>query len=153
MEMLKQLPREVRIVLGGTALYLIASFLDWQQVTVGPFSAGVSEWHGIGIIAGLLAVVLLVWEGSRLLGMKIEVGSLSPGLISVGLALLLLLFTVITFLSHSSFRHWPEYAGLILSIVVGIAAMRRARSEGVEVPKNLAAATARRTDAGGTHED
>ena len=135
MERLMKLPRELQAVLGGSVLYLIFSFFDWQQVSVGPFSAGVTEWHGVGVIAGLLVIALLLWEAARLFEVKIELASLMPGLISVALALLLLVFTVITFLSHSAFRHWPEWGGLILSIVIAVAAVRRAKTEGVEMPK------------------
>jgi len=153
MEILKKLPRELQIVLGGTVLYLIMSFLNWQQVSLGSFgSVGVNEWHGVGIIAGLLAVALLLWEASRVLGMKIEVPSLTPGLISVGLAVLLLLFTVITFLSHSAYRHWPEYLGLVLSIVIAVAAFRRARTEGVQMP-DIAAMTSAARSSGSTTSD
>jgi hypothetical protein len=136
MNTFKQLSRDLQVVLGGTVLYLIMSFLDWQQVSVGSLSAGVTEWHGIGILAGLLALALLAWEAARLFSIKIEL-PLAPGQVSVGLALLLLLFTVITFLSHSAFRHWPEYLGLLLSIAVAVAAVRRARGEGVDMPRNI----------------
>jgi hypothetical protein len=138
MNTFKQFSRDLQVVLAGTALYLIMSFLDWQQVSAGPFSVGVNEWHGIGIVAGLLAVALLAWEAARLLSIKIEL-PLAPGQVSVGLALLLLLFTVITFLSHSAYRHWPEYLGTLLSIAVAVAAVRRARTEGVEMPKKIGA--------------
>ena len=148
MNAFKQLSRDLQVVLGGTVLYVIMSFLDWQQVSVGPLSVGVTEWHGIGIVAGLLALALLAWEAARLFAIKIEL-PLAPGQISVGLALLLLLFTVITFLSHSAFRHWPEYLGLLLSIVVAAAAVRRARAEGVEMPKNIGATTSAATAGSG----
>jgi hypothetical protein len=135
---LMKLSRDVQVVLGGALLYVILSFLDWQQVCFsgGGVSAcgGVSEWHGIGVIGGLVAVALLAWEVGRLLGLKIELGALSPGLISVALALALLVFTVITFLSHSAFRHWPEWVALLVSILIAVAAVRRARGEGVEMP-------------------
>ncbi len=135
---LMKLSRDVQVVLGGALLYVILSFLDWQQVCYsgGGVSAcgGVTEWHGIGIIGGLVAVALLLWEVGRVLGLKVELGALSPGLVSVGLALALLVFTVITFLSHSAFRHWPEWLALLISIVIAVFAVRRGRSEGVEMP-------------------
>ena len=138
MDTLKKLPRDLQVILGGSLLYLILSFLNWQQVCVNApgISAcgGVSEWHGIGVLGGLLAVAVLAWEAVRLLGLKIEVGSLTPGFISLALALALLLLTVITFLSHSAFRHWPEWLALVLSVVIAAAAVRRARGEGVEMP-------------------
>lgn len=134
MERIKKLPRELQMVVGGSVLYLIISFLDWQQVSFGGLTAGVNEWHGVGVVAGLLVFAVLLWEAARYFGVKIELGSLSPGLISVSLALLLLVFTVITFLSHSTARHWPAWIGLVLSIVIAVGAVRRAKAEDVHLP-------------------
>ncbi len=134
MDALMKLSREVQIVLGGAVLYLIISFFDWQQVSAFGITAGRSEWAGIGILAGLLAIALLAWEVMRLLGVKIPTGAVSEGLVSVGLALLLAVFTVITFLTHSEARHWPSWIGLILAIVIAGAALMRAKGEGVEMP-------------------
>jgi hypothetical protein len=134
MEMLKKLPREVQVVLGGSVLYLIFSFFDWQQVSFGPVTAGITEWHGVGIIAGLLAIAILLWEAARLFQVTIPLGTVTPGLVSVALALLLLLFTVITFLTHNEARHWPSWIGLLLSIVIAAAAVALARKEGVQMP-------------------
>ncbi len=98
-----KLSREAQAILVGSLLLVILSFLDWQQVSFNGFSAGVTEWHGVGVIAALLAIALLLWELARLFGIEIPLGgSLTPGLASVGVALLLALFTVITFLSHSA---------------------------------------------------
>ena len=80
------------------------------------------EWHGIGIVAGLLVFAVLLWEAARYFGVKIE------------LAFLLLVFTVITFLSHGTARHWPAWIGLVLSIVIAIGALRRAKTEDVHLP-------------------
>lgn len=131
MDRLKTLTPATQVVLGASTLYFIFSFLDWQQV--GPY--GANEWHGIGVLAGLLVVALLVWEGLRLAGIKLDLGSVTPALVSVGLALLLFLFTLITFVDHDYARHWPAWIGLILSIVIGGAALVRANAEGVAWPK------------------
>jgi hypothetical protein len=136
MDSVMKLPREVQAVLGGSILYLIFSFLDWQQVSVPVINvtAGASEWHGVGVIAGLLVIALLVWEAVRLMGIKVALGPVSPGQLSILLALALLLFTVITFFSHSTARHWPAWIGLILSIVIAAAAFMRAKAENVQMP-------------------
>jgi hypothetical protein len=131
----KNLSREVQLVLGGGVLYLIISFLDWQQVSAFGITAGRSEWSGIGVIAGLVAIALLLWEAARLFAVKVSLGTLSEGLVSVGLALLLALFTVITFATHGTARHWPAWIGLILAIVIAVAAVVRARAEGVQLPE------------------
>lgn len=141
MESVKSLPREVQVVLGGGVLYLIFSFLDWQQISAFGITAGRSEWNGVGVIAGLLAIALLVWEAARLFAVKLPLGTLSEGLVSVGLALLLALFTVITFGTHGTARHWPAWIGLLLSLVIAVAAVIRARAEGVELPEPKAAET------------
>jgi hypothetical protein len=139
LDMLKKLPREVQVVLGGTALYIIFSFFDWQSYSYGPVSVGENEWHGLGVLCVLIAIVLLAWEITRLLNMNINL-PLTPGQVSAGLALLLALFTVITFLDWSQIRAWPEWLGLILSLAIGGAAVVRAKGEGVtmpEMPKNI----------------
>ncbi len=135
MDFVKNLSREMQMILGGTVLYLIFSFLDWQQVSYAFGTYGRSEWTGIGIVAGLVAIALLLWEGARLFAVKVPLGGLSEGLVSVGIALLLALFTVITFLTHGTARHWPAWIGLILSLAIAAAAMARARGEGVEMPQ------------------
>jgi hypothetical protein len=134
MDALMKLSRDVQLVLGGTVLYIIFSFFDWQQFSGPDFTVGQSEWTGIGVVAGLLAFVLLAWELARAFDVRISLGSITPGLASVALALLLLLFTVITFLSHSTLRHWPSYVGLLLSLAIAGVALKRARDEGVEMP-------------------
>ena len=135
----------MQIVLGGAVLYVVFSFFDWQQVSgnagFGSITIGFNLWHSFwGILVGLVVVALLAWEIMRLLDVKINTGSLSAGQVSAGLALLLLLMTVITFLDWSDFRNWPEWIGLILSLAIAGAAFMRAKAEGVtmpEMPKNI----------------
>jgi hypothetical protein len=79
----KKLSREVQVVLGGGVLYLVFSFFDWQQVSAFGFTAGRSEWNGIGVVAGLVAIALLLWEAARLFAVKVPLGTLSEGLVSV----------------------------------------------------------------------
>jgi hypothetical protein len=137
MDMLRKLSPPAQALLGGLVLYVIFSFFDWQQVCVDSFvsaCAGVSEWHGFGgVITALCALLLLAWEAVRLLNVKIDLGGISHGLVSLGLALLLLLLTIITFLTHNEARHWPAYIGLVLSIVIAAAAVMRGKEEGVDV--------------------
>jgi hypothetical protein len=142
MDYLKRLSREVQVVLGAGVLYLIFSFFDWQQVSGFGITVGRTEWSGIGIVAGLVAIALLAWEAGRLLGIKVPLGELSEGIVSLGIALLLALFTVITFATHGTARHWPAWIGLILSLVIAAAAVVRARGEGVQLPEARPASAA-----------
>ncbi len=134
MDALKGLSREAQVVLGGAALYVIFSFFAWQQFSFSGLRLPVSEWKGIGIVAGLLGFAVLAWELGRLVDADVRLGSLSVGFVSLGLALLLAVFTVITFLTHGTARHWPAWIGLILSLVIAVAAWARARQEGVQLP-------------------
>lgn len=134
MDVLAKQSRETKVVIGAALLYLLFSFFHWQSVDTPIGSAHVSEWEGIGVVAGLLVIALLLWEAVRLYEMKVELGTVSHGLISLVLAVLLLVFTVITFVSHDEFRKWPAWAGLILSIVIAAVAWKRGQDEGVQMP-------------------
>ncbi|MEI8105690.1 MAG: hypothetical protein WCH31_07595 [Actinomycetes bacterium] len=135
MDALKNLPREVQFVLGGGLLYLIVSFLNWQQASAFGISVGRTEWVGVGVVAGLLIVALLLWEAARFFAIEIPLGTLSAGFVSLALALLLVLFTVLTFLTHNEARHWPSWVGLLLSFTIAGAAVVRAKAEGVHMPE------------------
>lgn len=136
MDQMKNLSREAQVVLVCGVLYLIISFLDWQQVSF-PFAGGtvgLSEWHGIGVVAGLLVIALLIWEIVRLFEVNTPTGNVTEGHISLALAVALGLFTLIAFFNKSTARHWPAWIGLILGIVIVVAAVMRARAEGMEMP-------------------
>jgi len=135
MDQLKELPREAQITLGALVLFVIFSFFDWQQVSVGPFTVGRTLWHGIGLITIIVALAYLVWEIGRALHYDRDIGQVTPPMTSAGFAIGLLVFTVITFLDWSDYRHWPQWIGLLLSIIIGVVAFKRAKDEGVEVPK------------------
>jgi len=124
------------LVLGCSLLYLVFSFFNWQHFTVTiavTVRYGFTEWHGVGVIACALAVAIVVWEAARAFGLRLPGSSVSPGFVSFLLAVLLTLFTVLTFFSRSDGRQWPAWVGLALSIVVGAAAIPRAKAEGVEL--------------------
>ena len=92
-----------------------------------------TEWNGVGTVAGLIVLILLAWELARGFDLKIAIGSLSPGLVSVVLAEALLLFTLIKFL-NISYRAYGAWLGLVLAIGIGVVAFLRAKEEGVQLP-------------------
>ena len=139
MDAVKKLSTEAQVILGCGVVYLLFSFFHWQQVGALGYTFGVSEWSGIGVVAGLVAVLVVGWEVVRMFSIQVPLGGLSVGLVSVGIALLLTLLTVITFLTHSTARHWPAWIGLLLSIAIGAAALARGRKEGVELPTGAGA--------------
>jgi hypothetical protein len=127
MDMLKKLSLGAQVTLGAGVLFLIFSFLNWFEVK--HTSYGESMWHGIGVVAGLLLLAVLIWEGLRVAGAKIEVG-ISHSMIGAGLAVLLLLFTFIRFIDKPGGgiadsiidRTVWAWLGLILAIVVVVGA-------------------------------
>ena len=133
MEMLKKLSLNAQLVLLGSIVYVIVSFLHWQAVSSSGFTYTRNEWNGVGIIAGLLVLLLIAWELARGFELKIAVGSLSPAFISVVLAEAVLIFTVIKFLSVD-FRAYGAWVGLVLSIGIGVIAFVRGKEEGAAMP-------------------
>jgi hypothetical protein len=80
-------------------------------------------WNGIGVIAGLIAIVIVVWQAVRLANINIEVG-VTPSMITAALAVLLVIFTFIKFLADNEFRTFWAWLGLLLSIVIVVFAVQ-----------------------------
>ena len=72
---------------GVTLVFMGDTFLAWQRACVavpasifstGSFCVRANAWHGtaagMGVIAGVAAILLLAWEGSRLAGADLRVG-------------------------------------------------------------------------------
>jgi hypothetical protein len=125
MERFNALSRGLQVMLIGSLLLLIDSFLDWQQVSGNVFgqevSAGRSGWHGVGVIMGILTIVLIAWLIVRLAAAHITL-PVSDAMTGALLGFLILLFTVVTFFVNNEFRHWPAWVGLILAIVIAVGA-------------------------------
>ena len=100
---------------------LIVSIFNWQSVDTVVGSVGVNMWHGWGVLAGLIAIAIIVWEGLRLANMKIEIG-LTPAMVTAALAILLLIFTVLKFLVSNEFRTFWAWLGLLLAVLVAVGA-------------------------------
>jgi hypothetical protein len=106
------------LIIAGLLLF-IDLFLAWQQVDLGPVTASRSGWHGVGVATGLFVIALLVWEGAQLAGATANL-AVPVALISAALAAGTALFAIIEFFTHSDFRHWPAWLGLILGIVIAV---------------------------------
>ncbi len=119
---ISKLTHGAKLVLGASIAFLIVSIFNWQEIDFhGIASAGVSMWHGWGVLAGLLAIAIIVWEGLRLANMKIEIG-LTPAMVTAGLAILLLFFTLLKFFVSNEFRTFWAWLGLLLAIFIAIGA-------------------------------
>jgi cation transport ATPase len=130
MDKLSELSTGAKIVLGAAIAFLIVSFFNWQEVDLGPIgSAGVSMWDGIGWIAGLLAIALIVWQAIRLANIDLEIG-VTPSMVTAALAALLLIFTFIKFIADNEFRTFWAWLGLALAIVIAIGAWLNMQAAG-----------------------
>ena len=89
MDKLAEINHGAKVVLGASILFLIISFFNWQEVDLGAFGeAGVSMWNGVGWIAGLLAIAIIVWQAIRLSNINLEIG-VGPAMVTAFLAVLL----------------------------------------------------------------
>lgn len=156
MDTASQLTHGAKVVLGAGIAFLVVSFLRWQEVSadlgsIGSIEAGQSMWHGIGVIAGLIAIVLVAWQAVRLANVTVDVG-VSPSLITAALALLLVLFTFAKFLVDDEFRTFWAWLGLVLSVAVAVGAWLNLQAAGDApggAPENAAATAAEGTGADG----
>lgn len=115
-----------KIILGGGILFLIASFLSWQE--------GASMWGGsgvfLGVIAGILMFVLIVWEGLMLAGTKLDVG-MPVSKLSAYLGFGVVGFTVLKFIfALTESPSFGAFVGLILALAVGYGAWMRFQEPG-----------------------
>jgi hypothetical protein len=133
MDKLSELSHGAKIVLGAAIAFLIVSFFNWQEVDLGPIGdAGVSMWNGVGWIAGLLAIALIVWQAIRLANIELEIG-VGPAMVTTALAVLLVIFTFIKFITDSEFRTFWAWLGLLLSIVIAVGAWLNLQASGESV--------------------
>ena len=159
---ISKLSHGAKLIIGGTVAFLIVSIFNWQEVDTGIISVGRSMWHGWGVLAGLLAIGLLVWEVIRLANINVAM-PVTPAMTSAALAILLAIFTVLKFLVDNEFRTFWAWLGLILAIaiVVGAWLNMQAAGEGLadvrsQVSAAAAGATAAAksaTDSGGAKAD
>ncbi len=113
-----------KILLGASLLYVIDSFLPWNRfcfevagITGG--CAGVSLWHGVGLIAGLLAIALLVLEALRAFGTNLgTMPQRTLDMVSVGLAAGIVLFTILRIVIDSEFLSFGAWIGIVLALAL-----------------------------------
>ena len=146
---ISKLSHGAKLVLGGSVAFLIVSIFNWQEVKYAGFSAGVSMWHGVGVIAGLIVIALIVWEGLRLTNIEIAL-PVGPAMTSAFLAILLLIFTVIKFLADGEFRTFWAWLGLLLAVAITAGAVKNMKEAGhsfTDVKDTLASGAAAATAA------
>jgi hypothetical protein len=146
---LSKLTLPSKLIIGAGVLLLIDSFFHWQEVSFGPISAGVSMWHGLGVLIGLLLLVILAWEAAQIAGIKINFGPLSSSMATFGLSALLVLFTLIKVISNDYVAKWA-WIGLVLSVGIAVGAWLRMQAAGESLADLKTAAAAAASSAAAT---
>ena len=124
-----------KIVLGAGVLLLLDSFLfAWQKVCfefagITGACGKASMWGGdagfAGLLAGLLVIALIVWEGLALAGTNLNVG-MPASKISAYLGFGVLGFVIIKFLLiMTNYVSFGAFLGLIFALGVGYGAWMR----------------------------
>ncbi len=135
MDKLRHLSRGAQLVLAASVLFLVFSFLNWFEIK--RTDLGESMWHGVGVVAGLLVIALIVWQALRLANVDVELG-VTPSMITAALAVLLLLFTFIRFIDKPGGgladsiieRTVWAWLGLILAIAIVVGAWLNMQAAG-----------------------
>jgi hypothetical protein len=147
MDKLNELSTGAKIVLGSAIAFLIVSFFSWfdaggvigEAAEEAGIDTGVTMWHGVGWIAGLLAIGLIVWQVIRLANIELEIG-VTPAMVTAALAVLLLIFTFIRWIdTPDGFdRTFWAWLGLALAIIVAVGAWMnmQAAGEGVQTVRD-----------------
>jgi hypothetical protein len=112
-------------------LMLIDLFLPWNRVCVGggevfgtafpETCASASGWSSIGVIAGLLVIALLVWEGLYAAGALANVTA-PKKLITAALAAGAAVFALLRWLLNLEAASFGAYIGIILALALLYAA-------------------------------
>jgi hypothetical protein len=134
MDKLAELSHGAKVVLGAAIALLIFSFFDWFQYADIGFA---NMWNGIGVLAGLLLIALIVWQAIRLANINLEIG-VTPSMVTAALSVLLVIFVAIRFLdkpgpsiaNEGVDRTIWAWLGLVLAIVIVVGAWMNMRAAG-----------------------
>ena len=134
MDKFKELTTGAKLVLGAAIVLLVVSFFNWFEVEG---FGGESMWHGIGFLAGLLLLALIVWQALRIANINLEVG-VTSSMITAALAILTLVFVFIRFIDKPGGsvaadvidRTFWAWLGLALAIILVVGAWMNMQASG-----------------------
>jgi hypothetical protein len=129
MERFNALGRGLQLMLVGSVLLLIDTFLHWQSVDTPIGTFGRSAWHGFGgVLLGLLVIVLIAWLAVQLAAVNIEL-PVSATLIAAFLAFMILIVAVLKNLVDDYSSFW-SYVGIVLAAVIAVGAWMQVQETG-----------------------
>jgi hypothetical protein len=120
------------VLITGVLLF-IDLFLPWNKVGECPFCVSVNGWSGVGVIAGLLVLALLVWEGLNAAGALATVTA-PKALITTAVAAGAALFALLRAVFNLEFSTFGLWLGIILALALGYAAYVRYQESQVAMP-------------------
>ena len=134
MDKLSELSHGAKVVLGAAIALLVVSFFNWFQYAGIGFA---NMWNGIGVLAGLLLIALIVWQALRLVNINLEIG-VTPSMITAALSVLVLIFVAIRWLdkpgpsiaNEGVSRTFWAWLGLILAIAIVVGAWMNMQAAG-----------------------
>lgn len=148
MDKFKELTTGAKLVLGAAVLLFVFSWFAWFDIEGDVTGvASVNMWNGIGVLAGLLLIALIVWQGLRLANINLEIG-VTPAMITAALAVLTLIFVFIRWLdkpgggivADAYDRTFWSWLGLALAIVLVVGAFLNMQAAGEGIADIRAAA-------------
>jgi protein-S-isoprenylcysteine O-methyltransferase Ste14 len=127
-----------KILLIGTLVYFIDTFLPWQRVCISFATVhacgGASAWGGsagfLGILSALFALALLAWTGMQLGGVNLNVGMPAiriSQILVLGMVAFGLLKFIIVLTNHPGYG---AFIGVVLLIVIGYGAYMKMQEAG-----------------------
>jgi hypothetical protein len=135
-----------KILLGGGIIYLIVLFFPWFGVggEVGELGealgidTSVNGFSGLfGLLSGVLAIALLVWEGMAAAGSKI--GTASPAMVGAVLGGLTAVFGILSVVVNISVAQIGAWLGLVIALILAYGAYMRFQESKVGTPPPPAA--------------
>lgn len=112
-----------KVLLAGSVFFVVVSFLAWQKACFGDICGSATAWHGVGIIAALLAIAVLVLEALRLFGIPLQLDAGVQARIVAALGVGVLVFTLIKILVDNEARAYGSWLGVIAAAVVAVGAV------------------------------
>jgi hypothetical protein len=109
-----------KVLLAGSVFFVVVSFLAWQKACFENICGSATAWHGVGIVATLLAIAILVLQVLDLLDVRLQLDRSAQTAVVVGLAGGTLVFTVIKILVDNEFRAYGSWLGLIAAAVIAV---------------------------------
>jgi len=124
-------PLGSKLILLLAIAYLALSFLWQRPCQLSGHSSTVcgyrTEWHGLGRLAGLLALVIVVWELLPILAPRLSMRGWSTAIVTAILGVALAVATIATMIDDNVALTGYAWLGFAISIAIMLIAILRVR--------------------------